>query len=136
MTKRAALRYPDRKISETFLEFAGPVVYDLPRDAPEHRARQALQVAFTVWNAVIFADVLNDHGHIDQIRHLMAGNPEAALLVEQMIARKRELFADDERMIGDWEVARTADSINVRADARDPYSLPQNLTSGRDGEPA
>jgi hypothetical protein len=53
-----------------------------------------------------------------------------------MIARKREFFADDERMIGDWEVTRTADGINVRADARDPYSMPQNLTSARNSEPA
>ena len=131
MTKRAALRYPDRKISETFLHFAGPIIQDLPSEAPEHRARQALQVAFTAWNAVIFADVLNDPGYIDQIRHLTAGNPEAGLLVEQMIARKRELFANDERMIGDWEVTRTEDGIDVRADARDPYSLPRNATPGR-----
>ena len=136
MTERAAPRYPDRKISETFLDFAGPMIQDLPSEAPEHRAREALQLAFTAWNAVIFADVLKDHGYIDQIRHLTAGNPEAALLVEQMIARKRELFADDERMIGDWEVTRTADGINVRADARDPYSLPRNLTSARNSEPA
>jgi hypothetical protein len=131
MTKRAALRYPDRKISETFLDFARPIIQDLPSEAPEHRAREALQLAFTAWNAVIFADVLNDHGYIDQIRHLTAGNPEAGLLVEQMIARKRELFADDERMIGDWEVTRTEDGINVHADARDPYSLPPNPTLGR-----
>ena len=131
MTKRAALRYPDRNISETFLDFARPIIQDLPSEAPEHRAREALQLAFTAWNAVIFADVLNDHGHIEKIRHLTAGNPEAGLLVEQMIARKRELFADDERMIGDWEVTRTEDGINVRADARDPYSLPPNPTRGR-----
>ena len=130
MTKRAALRYPDRKISETFLDFAGPTIQDLPSEGPEHRARQALQVCFTVWNAVIFADVLNDHGYLDQIRHLVAGNPEAGLLVEQMITRKRKLFPDDERMIGDWEVTRTEDGINVRADARDPYSLPRNPTLG------
>ena|SRR5438477_4386217 len=70
MTKRAALRFPDRKISETFLDFASPIMNDLPSEAAEHRARQALQVSFTVWNAVIFADVLNDHGYIDQIRYL------------------------------------------------------------------
>jgi hypothetical protein len=53
-----------------------------------------------------------------------------------MIARKPELFAEDERMIGDWEVTRTADAINVRANARDPYSVPRNLKPGRNGEPA
>lgn len=37
MTKRAALLYPDRKISETFLEFAGRLVRDLPSEAPHGR---------------------------------------------------------------------------------------------------
>ncbi len=46
--------------------------------------------------------------------------------MEQLIARKRALFADDERMIGTWEVTRTEDGINLRADARDPYSLPRD----------
>lgn len=78
------------------------------------------------WNAVIFADVLNDHRYLDQIRSLTAAQPETALLVEQLIARKRALFADDERMIGTWEVTRTADGINLRVDARDPYSIPRN----------
>jgi hypothetical protein len=84
-----------------------------------------------VWNAVIFADVLNDHGYLDQIRHLTAGNPETGLLVEQMIARKRKFFADDERMIGDWDVTRTEGGINIRADARDPFSLPRHPTPRR-----
>jgi hypothetical protein len=130
MTKRT-VRFPDRKISQTFLDFAAPIIHDLPSEAPEHRAREALQVFFTVWNAVIFADVLNDDRYLGEVRRLTAGNPEAGLLVEQMIARKRALFADDERLIGNWEVTRTAEGINVRADARDPHSLPPNPTRGR-----
>jgi hypothetical protein len=81
-------------------------------------------VSFTAWNAVVFADVLNDHRHLDQIRRLTADKPEVALLMEQLIIRKRTLFADDERLIGTWEVTRTEDGINLRADARDPHSLP------------
>jgi hypothetical protein len=57
--------HPDRKISETFLHFAAPLVHILSTEAREHRARQALQVAFAVWNAVVFADVLNDHRYLD-----------------------------------------------------------------------
>jgi hypothetical protein len=48
--------------------------------------------------------------------------------MEQLIARKRALFADDERLIGTWEVTRTEDGINLRADARDPHSLPRDPT--------
>jgi hypothetical protein len=72
---------------------------------------------------VVFADVLNDHRYLDEIRRLTGGKPETALLMEQLIARKRALFADDERLIGSWEVTRTEDGINLRADTRDPHSL-------------
>jgi hypothetical protein len=120
------LAYPDRKISETFLHFAEPLLHDLDSETPEQRAQIALNLSFAVWNAVIFADVLHDYRHLDEIRRLTAEKPETALLMEQLIARKRAFFADDERMIGTWEVTRTDDGINLRADARDPYSLPRD----------
>src|ERR1700758_2088856 len=92
MAKRTP-SFPDRKISETFLDFAAPVMGDLPSEAPEHKAREALKVCFTVWNAVVFADVLNNHRFLDDIRALTAANPGTAFLMEQLIARKRSLFA-------------------------------------------
>jgi len=117
---------PARKISETFLHFAAPLLHDLPSDDPAGRANVALQLCFTIWNAVIFADVLNDDKHLNEIRRLTADKPETALLMGQMIARKRALFANDTRMIGSWEVTNTQDGINLRADARDSYSLRRN----------
>jgi hypothetical protein len=78
------------------------------------------------WNAVIFADVLNNNRYIDEARRLTANTAGPAVLMEQMIARKRELFADDTRLIGNWKVTRTEDGINLHADARDPHSLPRN----------
>lgn len=53
-------------------------------------------------------------------------SPRLPLLMEQLIARKRTLFAGDERLIGNWEVTRTEDGINLHADARDPRSLPRD----------
>jgi hypothetical protein len=128
MAKRTVRSVPDRKISETFLHFAAPLLRDLPSAAPERPVREALRVSFTAWNAVIFADVLNDHRYLNEIRRLTADKPETALLMEQMIARKRALFADDARLIGNWEVTHTESGINLRADARDPYSLPRDPT--------
>jgi hypothetical protein len=125
MANRTA-KFPDRKISETLLHFAGITPHDLPNHAPERRAREALTVACTVWNAVIFADLLNDPRHLDEARRLIAGTPEAAVLVEQLIVRKRTLFADDERLIGNFEVTRTTEGINVHAEARNPHSLPKH----------
>jgi|ERR1035437_469981 hypothetical protein len=123
MDRRA--KYPDRKISETFLNFAAPLLDHVPSEALEHRTQQAFQMSFMAWNAVVFADVLNDRLHLDEIRRLTADNPETALFMEQLIARKRAFFADDERMIGTWELKRTEDGINLRADALDPHSLPR-----------
>jgi hypothetical protein len=85
-----------------------------------------LKVAFTVWNAVVFADVLKDRRYLDQLRGLTADKAEAVTLVEQLIARKRAHFGDDERLIGTWKVTRTTDGINVRADARDPHTVPRD----------
>jgi len=82
-------------------------------------------VTFTAWNAVIFADVLSDDRYLKEIRRLTAYKHETALLVEQMSARKRALFADDARLIGNWEVTRTEDGINLHAEARDPHFFPQ-----------
>jgi len=126
MKRHTTRSNPERKISETFLHFAAPILRDLPSDAPEDRAREALQVCFTAWNAVVFADVLNDHRYLDEIRRLTADNPETAVLIEQLIARKRALFAGDERLIGNWELTRTADGVNLHAEARDPHSLVRN----------
>ena len=117
-----AAKSPDRKISETLLLFAGITPHDLPSQAPEGRAQEALTVAWTVWNAVIFADVLGDVRHLDEVRRLLAATPEAAVQVEQLITRKRTLFAGDERLIGNFEVTRTKDGINVHAEARNPHA--------------
>jgi hypothetical protein len=43
------------EFSETFLDFAAPLLRHLPNEAPERRAREALQVCFTAWNAVVFS---------------------------------------------------------------------------------
>jgi hypothetical protein len=122
---RRTVRHRDREISETFLQFAAPILH-LSSEAREHQDRAALEVAFTVWNAVIFADVLNDHRHLDEVRRLTVDKPEVGPHIEELIARKRALFADDERMIGNWQVTRTEDGINFRAEARDPHSLTKN----------
>jgi hypothetical protein len=81
MNERTA--FLNRKISETFLHFAEPLLDNLPSEAPEHHAKRALEVCFTAWNAVVFADVLDDHRRLDEIRRLTADHPEAAVLIEQ-----------------------------------------------------
>lgn len=83
-------------------------------------------MCFTARNAVIFSDVLKDDHFVEEVQRLTAGKPEAAFLLEQMMARKRALFAEDTRLIGNWEVTRTVDGINLHAEAIDPNSVKRN----------
>jgi hypothetical protein len=111
---------PDRKISETFLDFAAPLLQEMPADALEEAFERALKVAYAVWNAVVYADVADDPRFLRDVRREIEEKPELARLVETLILRKRSLFGDDGRCIGTWEVRKTADGFDVRADARDP----------------
>lgn len=119
MESKARSHFPDRKISETFLSFAEPLLQDLPAEGLVRHVESALSVAYTVWNAVILADALGEERYLADARHRMRIDPAALVLVETLISRKRALFGDDARLIGTYEVRRTADGFNVRADARE-----------------
>ena len=51
---QARPRFPTRKISDTFLDFAEPLLSPLGAEASKQEMEGALQIAFTVWNAVVF----------------------------------------------------------------------------------
>ena len=115
--------FPERKISETFLDFAAPVLGDVPEQATEGQLNRALRVAFVAWNAVVYADVINERRFLDELRAATCGHPGPAALTELLIVRKRELFADDHRVIGQWKVSLRDGEVHLRAEARDPYPV-------------
>ncbi len=121
--------YPDGKISEAFLAFAAPMLRE--DGASKQQFEEALKVAFTAWNAVVLADFRMDDQYLNQIRHLTAGNAESSSLVEGLIERKRTLFGDDPRMIGEYRVTRTEDGFNLWAEARNPYPSSEKSTEAQ-----
>ncbi|MEW5981806.1 MAG: hypothetical protein AB1806_05485 [Acidobacteriota bacterium] len=62
MEKSVRSRFPDRKICETSLSFTEPLLQDLPTEGLVRQVEKVLQVAYTVWNAVVIADVLASRG--------------------------------------------------------------------------
>jgi hypothetical protein len=124
MARGPAKAFPDRKISETFLQFSAPLLHTLRSDAPERQIREALAVAYTAWKCCHLRGCAQRY--IDEARRLTANTDGPAMLIEQMIACKRELFAGDTRLIGNWKVTLTEDGIKLHADARDPHSLPRS----------
>jgi hypothetical protein len=120
VTRKNMGRFPDRKISEAFLEFAWPLIELAGPGAAKRDIEQILKIAFTVWNSAVFdAANGNDH-HVTSMRELTASDPLSAALVEQMLSRKMSEFADDQRLIGKYTVSRKNGEWRLRAEARDP----------------
>ena len=114
-------RYPDRKISETFLLFAEPSLEGMGPDVTEHELEEALRVAFTVWNAVVYETARGEKRFLDMVRELAAPEPQLAAVIEQLIARKYNLFGDDIRVVGQYKVTRKDGELNLWAEARSPW---------------
>lgn len=113
-------RFPGRKISETFLDFADLLLQALGPRATIDQMEQALNLAFTVWNAVVYENVNGDARYIDMARNLTCHDRESAVLFDQLIDRKRNLFGEDDRLVGELKLTRHGGEIRLRAEARDP----------------
>jgi len=125
--------FPKSKISEVFLWFAAPLLNG-PADVPlREQLNAALKIAFVAWNAVVYADAVNHHEHLNSIRHLLRERPEVMALVNQMIARKRTLFSNDHRLIGRWEITTAKGEIRLWAEARNPHT-PSRSEPGTHGK--
>jgi hypothetical protein len=117
--------YPNRKISEAFLDFALPLTAIMPDDAPEASIEQALMIAFTVWNGVILDDVNGNGYYLARLKEQTSHDPILQALLGELMHRKRTVFADDQRLIGNYKVTRKHGKLNLWAEARDPYSVPR-----------
>jgi hypothetical protein len=136
---KAREKLSNRKISETFLDFAAPLLDPLGVEATEHEMENALQIAFTVWNAVVFDAVDRSTCWVDRLRSYLAGqDPRVQALVEQLIARKRSLFGDDYRLVGEYHLYRHHGQLRLRAEARRPSAgtiSPTGAKSARSTRP-
>ena len=122
--KKPSNKQFDKKISETLLEFASPILELKPDDTPDNEIEGMLIYAVTVWNALVFREIKNDDHYLSEIRKRMSVSPVVESIVEELIKRKETLFKDDYRLIGDFKVSHENGQLNLWAEARDPYTLP------------
>ena len=121
MPKKSLLtHFPDRKISETFLHYAEPLLDALGPNAPDDQMEQSLKIAFTVWNAVVYETVNGDRHFLDMAKKLTSHEPVMKALVDFLIARKRRLFGDDHRLVGEFKFVYKNGGRRLRAEGRDP----------------
>jgi hypothetical protein len=121
------IKFPDRKISETFLHFAEPLLEPLGRGATVDQMEQTLKIAFTVWNGVVYDKVNGNSHYLDMARKLTCHDRRIAALVEQLIARKHKLFGNDDRLVGEFKFIRKGGNLHLRAEARNP--MPKTPTT-------
>jgi hypothetical protein len=120
MVRRKPRKPSTRKISETFLDFAKPLLTPLGAKASQAEMEQALKIAFTVWNAVVFDVARGGSHYVGQLRSLTDHDPRVRAMVEQLISRKQRLFGNDQRLIGDYRLLKQNGELRLRAEARSP----------------
>lgn len=118
-----------RKLSETVLDFAAPLLSALGPGPDSAQLHHALAIAIAAWNAAaIDAWKPGTTAEADSVRRSLeaaAGADPAAMLAlfEGLLDRKRTLFADDLRAVGKWEVVPSETGFALTADGYLPSAL-------------
>lgn len=94
---RAPTDWP--KVSDTLMRYAEGVFGSLAGAHADH-VLKVLQVASTVWNAVVLADFVGNVGYLDDLR--ASGTPEA--LLDNLVRYKRQHYPGDPRVFGEVRV--------------------------------
>jgi hypothetical protein len=99
------------ELAPTLADFARPVLEPLAADTPLTRRREALGLAVMVWNAVILDR--NGGDHVATILEQLARVPEPGgsiltRLAEELVARKKDRYLGDTRVIARWELTEAA----------------------------
>jgi hypothetical protein len=106
-----------RKLSETVLDFARPMLDAEGAAVDERHMRDLLGFAITVWNTAVAAA---QAGRPLDAAMLRADLPEHrwSAWVEPLLARRRARFGDDLRLVGDWHVRRRRDRLDIQMETR------------------
>lgn len=99
--------FPEAKISETFLEFAEPILGNQSGSLTAAEIEKALSVAFVVWNAVVYDTVHGNTGWVTRVRKQVARDSLLPRLIDGLITRKQTQFGHDLRLVGKYEIDST-----------------------------
>ena len=104
--KKKHLKFPNRKISETFLEFSSPLLDAIGQAATKDQVEKVLQITYSVWNSMVLDTARGSEKNISILRETIKGDQMASSMIEQLISRKMELYADDLRLIGEFSITQ------------------------------
>jgi hypothetical protein len=75
-SQRSGPDVPQRKISETLLDFAAPIIETLPDDVSATQMERSLSIAYTVWNAMVLHEVKGDRHSLTLIHAAVGQDPD------------------------------------------------------------
>lgn len=84
----------------------------------EDQIRTFFELGFMVWNAVLLDSVNKNNFYKGYIEDLLSQNPGFDMFIRPLIERRKTLFANDKRLIGNFTVIYKDGNLNVRAEAR------------------
>jgi hypothetical protein len=121
--KKKHLKFPNRKISETYLEFSSPLLDAIGQATTMDQVKKVLQITYSVWNSIVLDTARGREKNISMLRETIKGDQMASSMIEQLISRKMELYADDLRLNGEFSITKKKGEWRFRADARDPSTI-------------
>jgi hypothetical protein len=122
MSKRKKQKPPPVKYSAVVLAFGEPVLRTLTSDAPELVRQHAMILITAAWNSLVVDEAWQTNAHLEDLRRSVGRlrEPGASIFgaaVEEMVVRRRELFANQHWTIGKWEFVGGGDDLRVRIEA-------------------
>ena len=123
-----AVGVPQRKISETIIDFGAPLIADLDPSQPLEIVRSVFAIVITVWNAhVMSMPVWGRPQLLQQLGELLQAPGSAPQLIDtcaQLAARRQQHFAQDPRAVGEWSVTIDPQGrVRLHCEARVPPAL-------------
>lgn len=110
---------PTKKISHTLIEYADPLIEELPDGYSRSELEQVLKLAVTIWNACVVDQWQKTTDNVSAVRRQIAQtDPMTIAIIEALIARKKALFGLDPRAITNECVVIKNGEFVVRAEAR------------------
>jgi len=120
---------PTRKISETLLEFAEPLLQQLPNEYLQSELEAAIKLATCVWNACVLDQWNKTTEFTDALRQLAMREYEKEIrdrshqqtttgIVLTLIDRKRRQYGLDPRGITNGKITFKNGGLSYRAEAR------------------
>ncbi|MBK7399625.1 MAG: hypothetical protein IPJ34_26045 [Myxococcales bacterium] len=122
---RTFIFVPERKMSETILDFAAPLLEPLGPVPALADARGAIELAINVWNLHVMATSLWGKpqflAEARQVACRPGSPPGLAAVFEALGERRRTSFLNDYRCVGEWSLGPDgAGGHSLRCDARLP----------------